>query len=258
MGPTRTNALREKDEREIVYWSATGLVAIVALLGGFSYVTNAPEAVENFRHVGYPQQLRALLGIAKLAGAIGLLLPRLPTLKEWAYAGFTFTWIVATVAHQLAADGLSLLPVTLLVFLAVSYVTRPATRRGFATSMLAEGAGSTRFRHPGRTKASAVASKIFHLVSSGRSRFHIVLVHSRDDRTRLRRVSTSAATASCDPSVFGRGQQNLDQHHGALDQPDTPSSGEQISSSTPFSWRRRRQRPVPVLPPDGRHQPRLD
>ena len=75
-------------KRKIVYWGATGLVAIVALLGGFSYVTNSPEAIENFRHVGYPQQLRVLLGIAKLAGAIVLLLPRLPTLKEWAYAGF--------------------------------------------------------------------------------------------------------------------------------------------------------------------------
>ena len=55
--------------RKIVYWGATGLVATVALLGGFSYVTNSPEAIENFRHVGYPQQLRVLLGIAKLAGA---------------------------------------------------------------------------------------------------------------------------------------------------------------------------------------------
>jgi hypothetical protein len=129
---------------KIVYWGATGLVTIVALLGGFSYVTNAPEAVENFRHVGYPQQLRVLLGIAKLAGAIVLLLPWLPTLKEWAYAGFTFTWIAATVAHYLAGDGaLSLLPVALLGSLAVSYVTRPANRRGFAKSMLVQGDGST-------------------------------------------------------------------------------------------------------------------
>ena len=111
---------------------------------GFSYVTNAPEAVENFRHVGYPQQLRVLLGIAKLAGAIVLLLPWLPTLKEWAYAGFTFTWIAATVAHYLAGDGaLSLLPVALLGSLAVLYVTRRANRRGFAKSMLVQGDGST-------------------------------------------------------------------------------------------------------------------
>jgi hypothetical protein len=70
--------------RKITYWGATGLVAIVPLLAAFAYLTAAPQAVENFRHVGYPQQLRVLLGIAKLAGAIVLLLPRLPTLKEWA------------------------------------------------------------------------------------------------------------------------------------------------------------------------------
>jgi hypothetical protein len=116
--------------RKIVYWGATGVVASVTLLAAFSYLTSSPEAVENFRHVGYPQQLRVLLGVAKLSGAIVLLLPRLPRLKEWAYAGYTFMWIAATVAHYLAGDGaLVLLPPALIAFLAVSYATRPATRR---------------------------------------------------------------------------------------------------------------------------------
>jgi DoxX-like protein len=148
-------------KRNIGYWGATGLVATVALLGGFSYVTNSPEAIENFRHVGYPQQLRVLLGIAKLAGAIVLLLPWLPTLKEWAYAGLTFTWIAATVAHYLAADGLSLLPVALLGALAVSYVTRPANRRGFAKSMLAQGDGSIPLPASGPYGGFGRVSKIF-------------------------------------------------------------------------------------------------
>jgi uncharacterized membrane protein YphA (DoxX/SURF4 family) len=128
-----------KMSRKITYWGATGLVALVPLLAAFTYLTGAPQAVENFQHVGYPQQLRVLLGIGKLAGAIVLLLPRLPTLKEWAYAGFTFMWIAATVAHYLADDGAySLLPVALIGLLAVSYVTRPADRRGSATAMLAQ------------------------------------------------------------------------------------------------------------------------
>ncbi len=122
--------------RKIWYWGATGLVAIEALFGAFTYLTAAPEAVENFRHVGYPQQLRVLLGLAKLAGAIVLLLPRLPTLKEWAYAGFTFTWIAAAVAHYLAGDGaLSLMPLALIGLLAVSYVMRSENRGGFAKAM---------------------------------------------------------------------------------------------------------------------------
>jgi DoxX-like family len=117
--------------RKTVYWGATGLVAIEGLFAGLSYLAAAPAAVENFRHVGYPQQLRVLLGIAKLAGAIVLLLPRLPTLKEWAYAGFTFMWVAACVAHVLAEDGaLYLLPVALIGVLALSYAMRPPTRRG--------------------------------------------------------------------------------------------------------------------------------
>ena len=124
--------------RKIAYWGATGLVALATVLAAFNYLTTAPEAVENFEHVGYPQQLRVLLGIGKLAGAIVLLLPRLPTLKEWAYAGFTFMWIAATVAHYLAGDGaMSLMPVALIGLLAVSYVTRSANRRGSAEAVLA-------------------------------------------------------------------------------------------------------------------------
>ena len=107
------------------------------VVGRLQLPDQRPQAVENFRHMGYPQQLRILLGIGKLAGAIVLLLPRLPTLKEWAYAGFTFMWIAATVAHYLAADGIFLLPVALIGILGLSYVTRPANRRNSAKAMLA-------------------------------------------------------------------------------------------------------------------------
>jgi uncharacterized membrane protein YphA (DoxX/SURF4 family) len=136
-GPVvREGAVRESDRsRRVAYWGATGLVTIVPLLAAVAYLTTSPEAVENFRHVGYPQQLRVLLGIGKLAGAIVLLLPRLPRLKEWAYAGFTFMWIAATVAHYLAGDKpLFLLPVALIAALSVSYVTRSSDRRIEATT----------------------------------------------------------------------------------------------------------------------------
>jgi hypothetical protein len=118
-------------------------LALVTLSAAFSYLTSSPHAVENFQHVGYPQQLRVLLGIGKLAGAIVLLLPRLPTLKEWAYAGFTFMWIAATVAHYLADDGLFLMPIALIGLLAVSYATRSADRRVSSTAMPAQRGGST-------------------------------------------------------------------------------------------------------------------
>jgi uncharacterized membrane protein YphA (DoxX/SURF4 family) len=116
--------------RKVAYWAITGLLAAMSGFAAFAYLSGAPEAVEGFRHAGYPQHLRVLLGIAKLLGAIALLVPGFPTLKEWAYAGFTFAWIAATVAHYVAGDGpAALMPPLLLVFLAVSYVTRPENRR---------------------------------------------------------------------------------------------------------------------------------
>jgi hypothetical protein len=61
-------------------------------------------------------------------------------LKEWAYAGFTYMWIAATVAHYVAGDGaLVAAPVSLLGALAVSYVTRPTSRRASSPAMLRVG-----------------------------------------------------------------------------------------------------------------------
>jgi predicted MFS family arabinose efflux permease len=116
--------------RTIAYWGSTGLLALMSAFAAYTYLTPTPEAVTGFAHVGYPQQLRVLLGIAKLAGAIVLVIPRLPILKEWAYAGFTFAWIAATIAHYVAGDRPAFVfPLVLMAVLGVSYVTRPADRR---------------------------------------------------------------------------------------------------------------------------------
>jgi len=116
--------------RKIAYWVSTGLIAAMSLLAAFTYLSGSPQAVEGFARAGYPQQLRIILGIAKPLGAIALLVPGVPKLKEWAYAGFTFAWISAFIAHYLANDGAkAFAPVILLALLAVSYVTRPANRQ---------------------------------------------------------------------------------------------------------------------------------
>ena len=116
--------------RTVTYWVTTGLLAAMSAFAGFAYLSGSPQAVTGFAHVGYPQQLRIILGIAKPLGAIALLLPGFPKLKEWAYAGFTFAWISAFIAHHLAGDGpKAFSPLVLLVLLAISYVTRPASRQ---------------------------------------------------------------------------------------------------------------------------------
>jgi uncharacterized membrane protein YphA (DoxX/SURF4 family) len=112
--------------RKVIYWVVTGLLALSAVFAGINYLWGSQQGVQAFANVGYPQQLRVLLGIAKLLGGITLIVPGLLTLKEWAYAGFTFARIAAVVAHYLAKDGaITFFPLMLLVLLFVSYFTRP-------------------------------------------------------------------------------------------------------------------------------------
>ena len=114
---------------KIAYWAST-IIAAVMLGFGLSYLTGNEQVVTGFKHLGYPQHLRLILGVAKPAAGVVLLLPGLRLLKEWAYAGAAFAWSMAVIAHWQAGDGaMSLMPLVLLAFLIVSYLTRPASRR---------------------------------------------------------------------------------------------------------------------------------
>ena len=70
--------------RKITYWVSTGLLAVLSSFAAFTYLSGSPQAIQGFAHVGYPQQLRIILGIAKLLGAITLVVTGLAKLKEWA------------------------------------------------------------------------------------------------------------------------------------------------------------------------------
>lgn len=116
--------------RKIAYWVSTIIVSALSLFAAYAYLVGGSQAVQGFAAVGYPQQLRIILGIAKPLGAIVLLVPGFLRLKEWAYAGFTFAWIAACIAHYLAGQHKEAVgPLILLVLLAVSYFTRPANRK---------------------------------------------------------------------------------------------------------------------------------
>ena len=116
--------------RTIAYWISTGLIALSGLFAAFAYLSGGSQVVQGFAAVGYPQQLRIILGIAKPLGVIALVIPGFVTLKEWAYAGFTFAWICAFFAHYLAHQGpVAIEPLFLLALLVISYFTRPASRR---------------------------------------------------------------------------------------------------------------------------------
>ena len=81
--------------------------------------------------LGYPPYFSTILGSAKTLGILALLAPGLPLLKEWAYAGFTFTFLGALWSHLAMGQTQAVpMPIAALVLLALSYILRPAgTRR---------------------------------------------------------------------------------------------------------------------------------
>jgi len=114
---------------KIIYWISTGLVALMMIFSAYSYFTN-PEVKQGFQHLGFPGYFRIELAIAKIFGAILLLVPVKTQFKEWAYAGFAFTFISAFIAHNASRDPVSnqVGPIIFLLVLALSYFTYQRTK----------------------------------------------------------------------------------------------------------------------------------
>lgn len=74
----------------IAYWVTTVWVALSMGGGGVAHVLHVQQTVAGFVTLGYPLHVVTLLGIWKILGAVALLVPKFPRLKEWAYAGFVF------------------------------------------------------------------------------------------------------------------------------------------------------------------------
>ena len=84
--------------RSAGYWLATVSVAAELGLGGIWDIERLPMVRDLVTHLGYPSYFLVLLGCWKVLGAVALLAPRRPLLKEWAYAGAFFTYTGAIVS----------------------------------------------------------------------------------------------------------------------------------------------------------------
>jgi DoxX-like family len=135
------------------YWLATIPVVGEMGLGGIWDITRIPYVRDLVIHLGYPSYFLVLLGTWKVLGAVALLVPGLPLLKEWAYAGAFFTYTGATVSHL--TTGYDLGEVGLLAVLTVltvlSWALRPASRRPQGGWRRGPGGGSPAGHSPRRS-----------------------------------------------------------------------------------------------------------
>jgi uncharacterized membrane protein YphA (DoxX/SURF4 family) len=113
------------------YWVTTGLIAAALLFGGAVDVAHPPSAVAFLAHLGYPAYFAMLIGTWKVLGGVALLAPRLPRLKEWAYAGVFFDLTGAAISHAASGDPAPrvLVPLVLTALAVASWSLRPQSRK---------------------------------------------------------------------------------------------------------------------------------
>jgi hypothetical protein len=120
--------------KSILYWTMTILIAFFIGSGGAAqvaqYVGN-PHGIVPV--LGYPMYFFAILGFWKVTGAISILVPGFPRLKEWAYAGIFFD-LTGAAASCAAAGGYGaygfhvIAPLILAGFTVASWALRPPSR----------------------------------------------------------------------------------------------------------------------------------
>ncbi len=108
-----------------LYWIFTILFALIMFSTAVPNVLMSQDSIDLIHtRLGYPEYFIMFIGIVKILGVIGILIPGYPRVREWAYAGLFFDLAAATVSG-IAVDGFLPGQLGMLVFIApgvVSYI----------------------------------------------------------------------------------------------------------------------------------------
>jgi DoxX-like family len=113
---------------KIIFWVATIIIALWEGVMPLGTWLMAPEYMTfGTKALGYPDYFAYALVVAKVLGVVAIVYPKTPSLlREWAYAGLSFTLLFAFISHACVDRniGFMLMPLAFLAILAVSYVYR--------------------------------------------------------------------------------------------------------------------------------------
>lgn len=88
---------------KLLYRISTGLMVALFLFSAFLYTFMRDFAVEAYNVIGFPIWILIPSAIIKVLGVIVVITRKSKMLVEWAYSGFFFDVVFATMAH-LAVD----------------------------------------------------------------------------------------------------------------------------------------------------------
>ncbi|WP_103110138.1 DoxX family protein [Brevibacillus reuszeri] len=120
--------------RLIAYWTVTFLLAATVMLSGIGQLMQYGGNLELVTNLGYPLYVLTILGMWKVLGAIALVMPGFPRLKEWVHAGIFFLMTGAALSHAFANDygdyGFHIiLPLFYAALNIASWTLRPKSRK---------------------------------------------------------------------------------------------------------------------------------
>ncbi|MDB5137449.1 MAG: DoxX family protein [Mucilaginibacter sp.] len=107
---------------KILYWTAIPIFSLLMLMDGIAGLMRVEGGKQSISHLGYPVYLLSIVGFAKVCGVIALIQTKYPILKEWAYAGFTISFIGAFASRAFVGDSVGLL-IPPIVMLAIMFGT---------------------------------------------------------------------------------------------------------------------------------------
>lgn len=107
---------------KIIYYIATGLLTVLMLFSVSMYFFKHDDVSAMFTTFGYPTYIIYPYATVKLLGLFAIWNPSFKIIKEWAYAGFFFAFILAFFAHYMIGDGEQGGAVAAMVLLVTSYI----------------------------------------------------------------------------------------------------------------------------------------
>lgn len=107
----------------ITYWVLLTLFCLFHVMDAIGGLSKAKAGVDAMNAMGYPIYLMTFLSVLKLLGVAALLQDKFRTVKEWAFAGFSFSLIGAAVSHACVNDQVTfiILPIVFLAILLTLY-----------------------------------------------------------------------------------------------------------------------------------------
>src|SRR6267154_4248319 len=102
----------------ILYWTFTILFALLMIFSAIGGIQPSQQAIELIHdNLGYPVYFIQFISVAKLIGAVAILIPNFNRIREWAYAGLFFDLSAATYSGIASSGKFDPLMIAMLIWI---------------------------------------------------------------------------------------------------------------------------------------------